>query len=318
MISLSTYSPSDAPRWDTLVSQSKNGTFLLKRAFMDYHSDRFTDCSMMFEKKGRTVGLLPANYVESDQIVCSHQGLTYGGLILDKTVTATDVMEMFDLMLSYCSKELNASRLIYKPVPYIYCSYPSDEDRYAVFRHEGRLTVSNIATVIDMKAPLPYTELRRRCIKKGEKAGLQVMRTHDAADYRTYWNLLSTCLESRHHATPVHSADEMLLLQERFPEDIALYICKSSEGELLAGTWLFISRNVVHTQYLANSDTGKQEGALDLIIHHIISNSNFSRRYLDFGTSNEQQGRYLNEQLAFQKEGFGGRGVCYDTWEIHL
>ena len=275
MISLSTYSPSDAPRWDALVSQSKNGTFLLKRAFMDYHSDRFTDCSLMFEKKGRTVGLL-------------------------------------------YSKELNASRLIYKPVPYIYCSYPSDEDRYAVFRHEGRLTVSNIAAVIDMKAPLPYTELRRRCIKKGEKAGLQVMRTHDAADYRTYWNLLSTCLESRHHATPVHSADEMLLLQERFPEDIALYVCKSSEGELFAGTWLFISRNVVHTQYLANSDTGKQEGALDLIIHHIISNSNFSRRYLDFGTSNEQQGRYLNEQLAFQKEGFGGRGVCYDTWEIRL
>ena len=161
MISLSTYSPSDAPRWDALVSQSKNGTFLLKRAFMDYHSDRFTDCSLMFEKKGRTVGLLPANYVESDQIVCSHQGLTYGGLILDKTVTATDVMEMFDLMSSYYSKELNASRLIYKPVPYIYCSYPSDEDRYAVFRHEGRLTVSNIAAVIDMKAPLPYTELRR-------------------------------------------------------------------------------------------------------------------------------------------------------------
>jgi hypothetical protein len=34
-------------------------------------------------------------------------------------------------------------------------------------------------------------------------------------------------------------------------------------------------------------------------------------RYFDFGTSNEDAGRYLNETLIAQKEGFGGRGVAY-------
>ena len=37
--------------------------------------------------------------------------------------------------------------------------------------------------------------------------------------------------------------------------------------------------------------------------------------YFDFGTSNEQQGRVLNTSLIYQKEGFGGRGVCYDCYE---
>ena len=31
----------------------------------------------------------------------------------------------------------------------------------------------------------------------------------------------------------------------------------------------------------------------------------------------EEEGKILNTTLIFQKEGFGGRGVCYDcyTWE---
>ena len=33
--------------WDSFVRLSKNGTFLFERGFMDYHSDRFDDCSLM-------------------------------------------------------------------------------------------------------------------------------------------------------------------------------------------------------------------------------------------------------------------------------
>ena len=38
----------------------------------------------------------------------------------------------------------------------------------------------------------------------------------------------------------------------------------------------------------------------------------------DFGVSTEQRGSYLNEGLIFQKEGFGGRAICYDTYAIDL
>ena len=43
-----------------------------------------------------------------------------------------------------------------------------------------------------------------------------------------------------------------------------------------------------------------------------------TKEYIDFGISTEQGGNILNEGLAFQKEGFGGRGVCYDCWQINL
>ena len=40
--------------------------------------------------------------------------------------------------------------------------------------------------------------------------------------------------------------------------------------------------------------------------------------YIDFGTSTEQGGTYLNEGLIKQKEGFGGRAVVYDTYELNI
>lgn len=41
-------------------------------------------------------------------------------------------------------------------------------------------------------------------------------------------------------------------------------------------------------------------------------------RYMDFGNSNEQGGKYLNENLIAQKEGFGGRGTAYKMWIITI
>ena len=59
-------------------------------------------------------------------------------------------------------------------------------------------------------------------------------------------------------------------------------------------------------------------GALDLLFDTLIDSCSGSFKYFDFGRSTEHGGRYLNESLIFQKEGFGGRGVCYDTYEWTL
>ena len=72
------YTNNQAEEWDAFVQRSKNGTFLLERRFMDYHADRFKDCSLMLYNDEELVGLFPANWDEESQMVCSHQGLTYG------------------------------------------------------------------------------------------------------------------------------------------------------------------------------------------------------------------------------------------------
>ena len=74
------YNPSMAETWNRFVSQSKNGTFLFDRGYMDYHADRFQDFSLVFYRKGKMYALLPANI--KDNVLYSHQGLTYGGGIL--------------------------------------------------------------------------------------------------------------------------------------------------------------------------------------------------------------------------------------------
>ena len=41
-------------------------------------------------------------------------------------------------------------------------------------------------------------------------------------------------------------------------------------------------------------------------------------RIFDFGQSTENSGYILNENLIFQKEGFGGRGVMYNVYEYTI
>ena len=65
--------------WNQFVKNSKQGTFLLDRSYMDYHSDRFTDHSLLVYRQGKLYALLPAN--ERDHTLYSHQGLTYAGLL---------------------------------------------------------------------------------------------------------------------------------------------------------------------------------------------------------------------------------------------
>ena len=62
MISISRYTQYKQTEWDDFVKVSKNGTFLFLRAYMDYHSDRFLDHSLMFyNEKNKLIAVLPAN-----------------------------------------------------------------------------------------------------------------------------------------------------------------------------------------------------------------------------------------------------------------
>ena len=93
---------------------------------------------------------------------------------------------------------------------------------------------------------------------------------------------------------------------------------EGSDDEVLAGVIVYDCGRVVHTQYLAASERGRATGALDHVVTHLISQTYADREYFDFGISTEHDGHCLNPGLTFQKESFGGRGVCYDTWELNL
>ena len=313
MIEIVKYDGRMASQWDEFVKASRNGTFLHQRGYMDYHSDRFTDCSLVALHDGKPCGLLPANI--DGETLWSHRGLTYGGWIVPlKHFDTTLMVEVMDAAVEWM-RQHGIKRLIYKAVPHIYHRYPCEEDLYALFRHHAQLIETNISTTIDLTCPLPLDRGNKSGANAARKAGIQVGASEDWAGY---WQLLSSLLDERYGTRPVHTLDEIKLLQGRFPENIKLYTA-TLNGELQGGVVMYLSKPVAHCQYIGASAAGKDSKALTLLFEHLIQESTrLGYRYFDFGISNEDHGRYLNEGLVRQKCRLGGRGIAYHTFEIPI
>lgn len=317
-IELLPYEASFADAWDAFVRRSRNGTFLLERGFMDYHSDRYRDCSVVFLRGGKPVALFASNYDSESAAVVAHQGLTYGGWILGDEAGGARVLEMQALACDYFRKHLGAHVLIVKPVPSLYHRYPCEEPLYALFRQGGRLVGRGLSSALPLGTALKLSPLRQRCLRKAQHAGLTVHEDSSPSGVAAFWAILHDCLVMRHGVVPVHTAAEMNLLTSRFPERIHLLLAYTPEGEVAGGVWAFDCGQVLHAQYMATTEVGRRTGALDAVIHHLMTSPPSHARWLDFGISTEEQGQVLNEGLLHQKEGFGGRGVCYDAYSVDL
>lgn len=282
------------------------------RDYMDYHSESFKDHSLMiYNSKDKLIALLPANKV--DRVIHSHQGLTFGGFIVDDKIKTTEMLEVFITVKSFL-RDAGIEKLIYKCIPYIYHDKPSEEDRYALFVNDASLVRRDVTSTIDLYEPPRYSKGRKWSINKAKKENILVC---ESSDYAAFWELLETVLQENHSAKPVHTLDEIKLLASRFPNNIRLFLAKK-DSVILSGAIIYENKNIAHTQYLANSNEGRDVGALDLIVDYLLTEYYKDKRYFDFGISCEQAGRFLNAGLIAQKEGFGARPVVHDFYELIL
>ena len=312
MIDIQRYTADRADEWNQFVAASKNGTFLFDRGFMDYHSDRFCDHSLLVYRGRRLYALLPAN--EKDNTLVSHGGLTYGGLIMDNRCSAKGILESFLAINDYLRQQ-GFLNVVYKAVPWIYHQLPAEEDLYALTSVcHAHLTIRDISSAIVASHRQKFTEARRSGLRKALKAGLKVC---ESDDVDAFWNILNDNLTKKYAVHPVHTVDELRLLRSRFPNQIKLWLVFDGNTPL-GGTLLFLTPQVLHTQYISATTYGKQIGAIDLLFDHLINNIYKDYPYIDFGKSTVSDSADLNEQLIFQKEGFGARAVCYDTYEYMI
>jgi hypothetical protein len=297
--------------WDEVVDASCNGTFLHRRNFMEYHAERFTDASLIVrDEDAKAVAVFPAN--RSGSGIASHGGLTYGGLLYSPRLRQAACLEVLEAILDHY-RGLGAADLVYKPVPGVFRRTAGEEDLYALSRCGGRLIRRDVSTVVDLQSEYHFTKGRTWAANKGRKAGIRLARQDDPAQFH---QLLTEAL-MRHGASAVHSVDELRLLMARFPGEIALFEARM-EDQLLAGALLFDTGPAVHTQYLASSAQGREQGALDFLVAELMRTTYRERRYFSFGISTEQGGMVLNEGLIAQKEGFGGRSRCHDWYQVDL
>lgn len=304
------FSAEHQAEWDQVVGESKNGNFLHLRDYLDYHAHRFDEQSVIVLKQGKPVAVFPCNRV--NEKIISHGGLTYAGLIYGRKLRAVDVLEIFQ-QLAIHYRNTGATKLLYKAVPHIYHDYPAEEDLYALYRVGASLCRRDLSCAVRLDDRIKFSDLRKRSVRKSEKQGVVIRE----GDFFDEYHRMLTQVVAKFGSEPVHSLQELHLLKEKFPDKIRLF--GAFKGELLlAGTIIYDFGKVVHTQYLASSDAGREIGALDFVLAHLIENTFASHRYFSFGISTEQDGKYLNEGLIFQKEGFGARGVVHDFYEWDL
>lgn len=314
MISIRRYQKEDKDIWNKFNKESKNSLFMFDRNYMDYHSNRFDDHSLMFYRDNKIIAILPMN--EKGDTLYSHGGLTYGGFITDTKMKQHTMNECFHALLIYAG-ENGFSRILYKAIPHIYHSQPAEEDRYALYANGAKLVTVDASTYINLKNPLKMPKGRKAQISRAKREGTIIEELTELSDFENFIALENAVLNERHNTKAVHTGAELKLLYDNFPEGIHLFGAMR-EGELIAGTVVYEYSQAVHTQYMAANEEARRIGALDLAVSTVIERYKQTKLWMDFGISTEHGKVFLNEGLIAQKEGFGGRTGIYEIWEINI
>lgn len=304
------YETKDCLLWNTFICEAKNATFLFHRDFMEYHKDRFDDFSLLIFKKEKLIAVLPANRV--GHTVFSHQGLTYGGLVYTDKLKLASVLEIFQTILKFLN-DIDIKVINIKSIPSIYHIKPAEELLYVLFLADAKLYRRDSSSVIDLSEEMAFTKGKIEGINKGKKNDLVIK---EETNFESFWEeILTPNLASKYNTKPVHSLQEITFLHNKFPKNIRQFnVCLGDK--IIAGTTIFESNQVAHAQYISANDSKNELGSLDFLYHDLITNVFKNKKYFDFGISNENQGKNLNNGLSFWKESFGASTIIQDFYEV--
>lgn len=304
------YNSEDFAIWNTFISTAKNATFLFHRDFMEYHHDRFEDYSLLVFEDDKLISVLPANRV--GETVFSHQGLTYGGLILQPKSKLYNTIFVFRAILKFLYDN-KISKLFLKQIPTIYCDYASDEINYLSHICKAAVVMKHNVSVITLNQERLLSKSRRECVNRGRKLGLDI-REDNKID--KFWNdLLIPNLRDKYNSKPVHSLEEIIALKNKFPKNIRHFNVYKAD-KLVCGTTLFVTKKVVKPQYIAGSDSNNELGSIDFLYDFLINEFASGKDYFDFGPSHENNGLQIVKSINFWKESFGAHSLIQDFYEV--
>ena len=271
------YESKDFAIWNAFVSVAKNATFLFHRDFMEYHQDRFQDFSLLVFEEEKLISIVPANKL--GDVLFSHQGLSYGGFVFLEQIKLPEVISIVKNVLQFLSEQ-NIKTLQLKVLPSIYNRYFSEEIEYVLFLTQAQLTRRDCLSVLDLTKPFKYSTLRKRGVDKGVKNELVVK---EEVAFESYWNeILIPNLANKHQVKPVHTLEEIALLQQRFPKNIR-HFNVYHKNKLVAGATVFETNLVAHAQYISGNEQKNELGSVDFLFNYLITDVFKDNHYFDFG-----------------------------------
>ncbi|WP_420574564.1 GNAT family N-acetyltransferase [Kordia sp.] len=279
---------------------------------MEYHKDRFEDHSLILFKKDKPIALFPANVREN--ILYSHQGLTFGSLVLPKNINAHEVYQLLDLVIEY-AKNQGFKEIIAKAIPAIYYGKQTDELLYFL-TIKGTLQSRNLVLAIDYNEEIKLHKTKRKHYEKNHAIGFEI---EEKGSLSEFWNkVLQPKLDEKYNAKPVHSLEEITKLEAAFPSKIIQYNIKL-DGEILAGITIFKHNKVVKSQYGANTQKGASLRALEYLFIHLIEKfKQEGMHYFSMGTVDAATKEGFNPGLLKQKEELGCVCFTQDIFKISL
>lgn len=301
--------------WDDLVmNRSVNGTFLQTRRFLNYHPrDRFRDCSILFYYNDKLAAVCPANIVEEDgkKKFFSHQGSTYGGMVIAKKYYKTKyVITMVEELKDYV-KAAGYDELYLKLTPEIF-SINASLLEYSCY-YNGFSEYKEINPYIDFAHYLEpviknLSQGKRTNVHNCEKENLQVRTLNLEEEINEYYDILCENLQ-KYGLKPVHSLEELLDLKNNRIKEECEFFGVYLGDVLVAGGMMFYFKNVLtaHTQYLSAKQKYAVLSPMSYLYYWIIKTMK-ERGYqkLSWGICTEEHGKELNLGLIGSKEFYGG------------
>jgi len=252
---------------------------LFYRDYMDYHSNRFEDFSILIYKNKSLVGLIPAN--RSKNTIYSHQGLTYGGLLLENNFNAIFSKELMAVVKKFY-KDNGIVDFQLKSYP---SSYPQfDSTPFFSFFKNSKTNIitthKSLAIDFSKKVKIHKTKLKHQ--RKGLEYGLEIRLDND---FKTFWTeVLTPMLEDRFQTKPVHSLEEIEQLHSFFPSKILQYNVYLKD-KILGGITIYNKGSVVKSQYSATTLEGQKNYAIDVLFLHLIEHyKNSGAQFFCMGT----------------------------------
>ncbi|WP_299610185.1 GNAT family N-acetyltransferase [uncultured Aquimarina sp.] len=294
--------------WNSFIDTAKNGTFLFKRDFMEYHSDRFQDFSLLVFDQDKLIGVFPANVKGTE--VYSHLGLTYGGLILKKRIGGERVKNMVHQIIDFLRLH-DITDLYAKSIPVFYHQQPSNEFLFFLSELGAKPYRRDLNLAIDYQKPFTIHKSKLKNYKKRAELGFEI---REEDDFSVFWDqVLKPRLKEKHGTKPVHTIEEIHLLKRNFPKAIQQFVILL-DNEVLAGITIFKTKEVVKSQYGAVTDKGETHRALDFLFISLIEKyKNEGYRFFDMGTVTDN-----NYGLLKQKEELGCEIYTQDFYRLSL
>lgn len=307
------YQKTDYALWNDFISQAKNATFLFHRDFMEYHSDRFEDFSLLVFDETKLVTVLPANRKGNE--LFSHQGLTYGGFVTQNKLKSEAISEVVNAVIVFL-REQEFKNLFLKLLPAFYTSGGNQQTDYLLFQRGAVLYRKDINLAVNLNQPLTISKSKLKHFRRVSGFDLSYKQTEDFA---SFWNfVLLPRLSEKHDVKPVHSLEEIEKLHRFFPQQIKQFSVYH-HNEIVAGITVFESDRVVKSQYGATTKIGEQLRALDYLFIHLLDYyKKLGKPFFDMGTVHENGGNTVNWGLLNQKEELGCSVYNQDFYKLEL